>query len=61
MSVFSSLYGGFTVNFPEEPETAMEDLYEIAPTLVVASPTVVGGDVASGDGQAPGRFFFEAD
>jgi long-chain acyl-CoA synthetase len=38
MSVFSALYAGYTVNFPEEPETALEDLYEIAPSLIVASP-----------------------
>ncbi len=43
MSVFSSLYAGFTVNFPEEPETAMADLYEIAPSLVVASPRMWEG------------------
>ena len=43
MSVFSSLYAGFTINFPEEPETAMEDLYEIAPTQVVASPRLWEG------------------
>lgn len=38
MSVFSALYAGYTVNFPEESESAMADLYEIAPSLVVASP-----------------------
>ena len=43
VSVFSSLYSGFTVNFPEEPETAMEDLYEIAPSLIVASPRLWEG------------------
>ena len=43
MSVFSSLHGGFTVNFPEEPETALQDLYEIAPTQVVASPRLWEG------------------
>ena len=43
MSVFSSLYGGYTVNFPEEPESAMADLYEIAPSLVVASPRLWEG------------------
>jgi long-chain acyl-CoA synthetase len=43
LSVFSSLYGGFTVNFPEEPETALQDLYEIAPTQVVASPRLWEG------------------
>ncbi len=43
MSVFSALYAGYTVNFPEAPETAMEDLYEIAPSLVVASPRMWEG------------------
>jgi long-chain acyl-CoA synthetase len=43
MSVFSSLYTGYTVNFPEKPESAMEDLFEIAPTLVVASPRMWEG------------------
>ena len=43
MSVFSSLYSGYTLNFPEEPETAMADLYEIAPSLVVASPRMWEG------------------
>ena len=43
MSVFSALYAGYTVNFPEEPESAMEDLYEIAPSLVVASPRMWEG------------------
>jgi long-chain acyl-CoA synthetase len=43
MSVFSSLYAGYTVNFPEEPESAMEDLYEIAPSLLVASPRLWEG------------------
>jgi long-chain acyl-CoA synthetase len=43
MSVFSALYSGYTVNFPEEPESAMADLYEIAPSLVVASPRMWEG------------------
>ncbi len=43
MSVFSSLYSGYTVNFPEEPETSTSDLYEIAPSLVVASPRMWEG------------------
>ena len=43
MSVFSALYAGYTVNFPEEPESAMADLYEIAPSLVVASPRLWEG------------------
>ncbi len=43
MSVFSALYSGYTVNFPEEPESAMADLYEIAPSLIVASPRMWEG------------------
>jgi len=43
MSVFSALYAGYTVNFPEESESAMADLYEIAPSLVVASPRMWEG------------------
>jgi long-chain acyl-CoA synthetase len=40
MAVYSALEVGYTVNFPEEPETAMADLYEIGPELVVAAPRV---------------------
>jgi long-chain acyl-CoA synthetase len=43
MSVFSALYAGFTVSFPEEPESAMADLFEIAPSLMVASPRMWEG------------------
>jgi long-chain acyl-CoA synthetase len=43
MSVFSALLAGYTVNFPEEPESAMADLYEIAPSLMVASPRMWEG------------------
>ena len=43
MSVFSALYCGYTVNFPESPETATADLFEIAPSLVVASPAMWEG------------------
>ncbi|MFH1125412.1 MAG: AMP-binding protein, partial [Pseudomonadota bacterium] len=43
MSVFASLHIGYTINFPEEPETATGDLYEIAPSLVVASPRLWEG------------------
>lgn len=43
MSVFSALYSGFTVNFPESADTAMADLYEIAPSLIVASPRMWEG------------------
>jgi len=40
MAVYSALDVGYTVNFPEEPETAMVDLYEVGPELVVAAPRV---------------------
>ncbi len=43
MSVFSALYSGYTVNFPEESDTALADLYEIAPSLIVASPRMWEG------------------
>ena len=43
MSVFSSLYSAYTVSFPEEPDTATSDLYEIAPSVVVASPRMWEG------------------
>ncbi|RJR30919.1 MAG: long-chain fatty acid--CoA ligase [Desulfobacteraceae bacterium] len=38
MAVFAALYSAFTVNFPEEPETALADLYEIGPTLIFGPP-----------------------
>jgi long-chain acyl-CoA synthetase len=34
------LWQGFTVNFPEEPETVSEDLREIAPHTMVAPPRI---------------------
>ncbi len=40
MSVSTALAVGFTVNFPEEPETAMSDLYEIGPNVVFSPPRV---------------------
>jgi len=43
MSVFSSLFSGYTVNFPEESETAMANLYEIGPSLMVAGPSMWEG------------------
>jgi long-chain acyl-CoA synthetase len=38
ISVAIALYAGATVNFPEGPETAREDLREIGPHLVIAPP-----------------------
>jgi long-chain acyl-CoA synthetase len=40
MSVATALAIGFTVNFPESPETAMHDLYEIGPNVVFSPPRV---------------------
>ncbi|MFH1033710.1 MAG: AMP-binding protein [Pseudomonadota bacterium] len=40
MSIASALAIGFTVNFPESPETAMSDLYEIGPNVVFSPPRV---------------------
>ena len=40
MSVASSLAIGFTVNFPEEPETATTDTYEIGPNVMFSPPRV---------------------
>lgn len=40
MSVATALAIGFTVNFPESPETAMQDLYEIGPNVVFSPPRV---------------------
>jgi long-chain acyl-CoA synthetase len=43
MAISSSLLIGYTVNFPEEPETAMEDLYEIGPNLIFSPPRIWEG------------------
>ncbi|MCB2189414.1 MAG: AMP-binding protein [Deltaproteobacteria bacterium] len=40
IAVSSALALGFTVNFPEEPETAMADLYDIGPNVVFSPPRV---------------------
>jgi long-chain acyl-CoA synthetase len=40
MAVSSALAIGFTVNFPEEPETANADLYEIGPHVMFSPPRV---------------------
>lgn len=40
MAVSSALYIGFTVNFPEEPETAFHDIYEIGPQVIFSPPRV---------------------
>ena len=43
MAVSSALAIGFTVNFPEEPETATADLYEIGPNVMFSPPRVWEG------------------
>ncbi len=43
MCVASSLAIGFTVNFPEEPETANLDTYEIGPNVMFSPPRVWEG------------------
>ena len=40
MAVSSALTVGFTVNFPEEPETVTEDLREIGPSVMFAPPRI---------------------
>jgi len=43
MAVSSALAIGFTVNFPEEPETATADLFEIGPNVIFSPPRVWEG------------------
>jgi long-chain acyl-CoA synthetase len=43
MALSSSLSLGFTVNFPEQPETVMEDIREIGPHIMFAPPRVWEG------------------
>lgn len=38
IQIIISIIGGVTYNFPEEPETAMSDLREIAPTRIAGPP-----------------------
>ena len=40
MSLASALAHGFTVNFPEEPETVMENIREIGPHVMFAPPRI---------------------
>ncbi len=40
MSISCGLQAGFTINFPEEPETAQENIREIAPHVMFSSPRV---------------------
>ena len=39
----TALHCGYTVNFPEEPETLYQDLREIGPTLLLATPRIWEG------------------
>ncbi|MBW1980917.1 MAG: AMP-binding protein [Deltaproteobacteria bacterium] len=43
MAVSSALAIGFSVNFPEEPETATADIYEIGPHVMFSPPRVWEG------------------
>jgi long-chain acyl-CoA synthetase len=43
MSVATALAIGFAVNFPEEPETALHDIREIAPDVLFAPPRIWEG------------------
>jgi len=43
IAVSTALFIGFTVNFPEKPETAMEDLYEIGPHVIFSPPRIWEG------------------
>ena len=47
MSLSSALAIGFTVNFPEEPETVMENIREIGPHVMFAPPRVWENMVSS--------------
>ena len=38
MSISCGLQVGFTINFPEEPETAQENIREIGPHVMFAPP-----------------------
>ncbi len=40
MSLSTALAVGFTVNFPEEPETVMQDIREIGPNVMFAPPRI---------------------
>jgi long-chain acyl-CoA synthetase len=43
MSVATALAIGFTVNFPEEPETALHDIREVGPHVLFAPPRIWEG------------------
>src|SRR5207249_1353625 len=43
MSIATALAIGFTINFPEEPETALHDVREIGPNVMFAPPRIWEG------------------
>ena len=43
MSLATALAIGFTINFPEEPETALHDIREIGPNVMFAPPRIWEG------------------
>lgn len=47
LSLAAAILVGFTVNFPEKPETIMEDLREIGPQLLFAPPEIWAGIASS--------------
>jgi len=47
VSLGSALLAGFTVNFPEKPDTVMVDLREIGPHIIFSPPRVWEGIAAS--------------
>jgi len=40
MSLSCGLLAGFTINFPEEPETAQENIREIGPQVMFSPPRI---------------------
>jgi len=40
MCLSSALLTGFTVNFPEKPETVQENIREIGPTIMFSPPRI---------------------
>src|SRR5437868_13640812 len=43
MSVATALAIGITINFPEEPETALHDIREVGPNVMFAPPRIWEG------------------
>ena len=55
MAISCGLQVGFTINFPEEPETAQHNLREIGPHVMFAPPRLYEQMTRNSSGQAPGR------